>query len=98
MVANQRIHDRVLKRMPHMQASSYVWGWYDNAIGITLTLGFKIALIFPVLIPRLLYRLWVIGFVHCLVWIPVKKEADYTMGYCINALFPCSLFSIIKLE
>ena len=50
VIADQSIHDSVLKRMTHVQAAGNVWRWYRNAIGITDTGRFKIAPGFPLLV------------------------------------------------
>jgi len=50
VIANQGIHDSVLKRMTHVQAAGNGWRWYRNAIAITYTGRFKIAPGFPLLV------------------------------------------------
>ena len=56
MVAGQGIHYRVVKTVPHMQATRNVGWWDHNAVGWLITSRLrrgKIIIIFPGLVPAL---------------------------------------------
>jgi hypothetical protein len=64
MVANQRIHDRILEGVTHVQAAGHV-RWRDHdAVGVAVAAGGKITLFFPALVPGLFNRMRIVSFVH----------------------------------
>ncbi len=59
-----------------MQCAGYIRWWNHNAIGIVVLfvdVSTKIALRFPVLVPVLFNKLWVIGFFHGVRHMGVSK-------------------------
>ena len=64
VVANQRVHDRVLERMPHVQRAGDIRRRNDNAVGITRAARCKPAVLFPALVVTLLYVLRAVCLVH----------------------------------
>jgi len=64
VVADQGIHDRVLEGMAHVQAACHIGRWDHDAVGGTFTTGGKVALVFPVLIPGLLYGVGIVSLFH----------------------------------
>jgi len=64
METRQRVHDRVLERVPHVQCARHVgWRNYD-AIRSAITLRCEIALFFPALVDALFNVMWLVGLVH----------------------------------
>ena len=53
VIACQRIHDRVLERVPHVQGAGHVWRWDHDAIGFAIAGRGEIALRFPALVEAL---------------------------------------------
>ncbi len=64
MKTRQRIHDRVLEGVTHVQRSGHVRRRNDNAIGFTVALGLEVALFFPVLVQTLFDVLRLVGLIH----------------------------------
>lgn len=62
VVARQGIHNGVLKCMTHMQPAGHVRRRNHDAIGITLTRGFKATGGLPSFVDGLLYGFRVVGF------------------------------------
>lgn len=64
LVTGERVHDRVLERVAHVQAAGNV-GWRNgDAVGLAFTGGAEIALGFPVFVPLALDIFWLVGFFH----------------------------------
>ena len=62
VVSHQRVHDRILEGMAHMQTAGDV-GWRDgNAVRISVPGRRKLTTTFPCVVKRLFYRMRVIGF------------------------------------
>ena len=64
VVADQGIHDRVLEGMAHMQAACDIWRGDHDAVRGAFTTGGKVALVFPGLVPGLLYGVGVVSLFH----------------------------------
>ena len=66
MVSNERIHDRILKGMAHVQAARHIrWRNCDAKSRAFATRG-KRAIAFPRLVKRLLDGVWVVCFARVL--------------------------------
>ena len=64
VITNERIHDRVLERVPHVQAAGDI-GWRNNnAVGVTVATGGEVSFLFPVFVPGLLNRVRIVDFFH----------------------------------
>jgi hypothetical protein len=64
MVANQRVHDRVVEAMAHMQTAGDIGRRDRDAIRIATARGGEAALLLPVLIGALLDILRIVSFIH----------------------------------
>ena len=64
MVACQRIHQRVLECVSHVQAAGDIRRRDHDAVGRGVSGGLEIALIFPGLVPALLDGVRIVGLVH----------------------------------
>ena len=64
LIADQQVHDGVLKRMAHVQVTGDIWRRDHNAVGVTVATGDEIAILLPALIPALLYVDRVVMFIH----------------------------------
>ncbi len=64
MVANQGIHDSVLKRMSHMQRARYIGRGDHDAVGFAISLRSEITALFPDVVPTLFDGFRVVCLVH----------------------------------
>ena len=64
LIADQRIHDGVLKGVPHMQASGDIGRRDHNTVGVFATLGGEVTRLFPCLVPALFYGVGIVGLIH----------------------------------
>jgi hypothetical protein len=79
MVASQSIHNGMLKTVSHMEATSYIWRWYYDAIRVAITLGRKITTFFPSLVPVLFQLFGLVGLIHGVRNSPSLKKAQVYM-------------------
>ena len=63
MIADERVHQCLLKGMAHVQAASNVRWWQHDAIGLAATSWCKVTIAFPV-VATFFYGLGVVGFFH----------------------------------
>src|SRR5690606_31188173 len=63
-VTNQRIHNGVIKTMTHMQAAGDVRRRNHNGVRLTRTLGRKVLIGFPSLVPSAFNGVRLIGLIH----------------------------------
>jgi hypothetical protein len=54
----------VLKTVAHVQAAGNIRRWDDDAVGLTVALGRKIAPFFPGLVPVIFELLWLVSLFH----------------------------------
>ena len=64
VVADQRVHDRVLERVAHVQRAGHVGGRNHDAVRLAAGAGDEVSLPLPALVPPLLYLVGVVGLVH----------------------------------
>ena len=51
LIAGERIHDRILKRMPHVKAAGDIGRWDHDAVGRAISGGGEIPFFLPGLVP-----------------------------------------------
>ena len=64
MVANERIHDGLLKAVTHMQGASDIGGWNRDRERFFTALWREIAIFFPGLVPAVFYACGRKYFIH----------------------------------
>ena len=64
VVADQRVHDRVLERVAHVQGAGHVGGRDHDAVRLRAGAGDEVSLPLPASVPALLYLMGVVGLVH----------------------------------
>ena len=64
LIADQNIHQGLLKGVPHVQTARHVRGRQHDAIGRAPAAGREIAALLPVSVKPRLYGLGLVGFVH----------------------------------
>ena len=62
--ADQRIHDRVVEAMAHVQAAGHVRRRQGNGIGLTRPLRSKVIVLLPGLVPGRFDGVGLVGFIH----------------------------------
>src|SRR5690606_4405869 len=82
MKARQRIHERVLKRMTHVQRPRHVRRRDHDAVGLALAGWCEPAVRLPSFVDALLGLFGVVGFFHGSVERPASAE-DYRGGWGI---------------
>ena len=74
--ANQRIHQRVLKRVTHVQAAGHVRGWNHDAEGIAVARGREVARSFPLAVQFRFDRVGVEVSFHLGLFAPCAAPCD----------------------
>ena len=64
MKSNERVHDRVLESVTHVQAAGDVRRWNHDAVRLARPRRLEVAPLLPGLVPGLLDFLWIVGLVH----------------------------------
>lgn len=83
-IADNGIHDGVIKAMAHMQAAGDV-RWRDHhAVGRALTSWLEIALVFPGLVPLAFDSMGFVGFIHGDCWLSLAALGLASRGEKMN--------------